>query len=74
MAKISGSLPLGEPVVVTLSTSTHPQRVIGRAAPSEPTVVQEFRGVPYGNVPGRWRHSTLRTSLPSDSFDATRNG
>ena len=63
-----------KPVVVTLSPSTQPQRIIGRVSPSAPATIQEFRGIPYGTVPGRWRHSILRTSLPSDVFYATKNG
>lgn len=74
MASISASSQVDEPVVVTVTTSTHPQKIIGRPSSSAPAAVQEFRGIPYGNIPGRWRHSTLRTSLPSDEFDATKNG
>lgn len=48
-----------------------PQKVIGKA--SHPAV-QEFRGIPYASVPGRWRHSVLRHRLPTDTFYATKNG
>ncbi|KAK4949969.1 hypothetical protein LTR10_011811 [Elasticomyces elasticus] len=36
--------------------------------------LQEFRGIPYGIVSSRWKASSLRTELPSDSFYATKNG
>ncbi|OJJ44589.1 hypothetical protein ASPZODRAFT_696556 [Penicilliopsis zonata CBS 506.65] len=66
--------PADNPAVVILETTAGEQKIVGRPSPSFPSLVQEFRGIPYGTVPGRWRHSTLRTSLPSDDFDATKNG
>ncbi|CAK7200301.1 hypothetical protein SEUCBS139899_002992 [Sporothrix eucalyptigena] len=50
------------------------QTVLGRASPLAPTQLEEFRGIPYGTVPGRWRHSVVRDVLPTDRFDATKNG
>lgn len=65
----NGSIP-----VITLPGATHLQTITGRPSPLFPNSIQEFRGIPYGRVPGRWRHSTLRTQLPSDHYDATKNG
>lgn len=65
-----------EAVIVSLPTLTVPsyeQKVIGKKSCSA-AVVEEFRGIPYGIVPARWQHSLLRTSLPEDVFDASRNG
>lgn len=36
--------------------------------------VDEFRGIPYADMADRWIHSTLRQKLPSDNFDASKNG
>lgn len=72
------SLPTGvDPgkVEVLLPTKTVPsyeQRVVGKAAEIEG--VEEFRGVPYGIVPGRWQHALLRDRLPANIFNAMKNG
>jgi hypothetical protein len=72
------SLPTGvgpDLVEVLLPTKTVPsyeQRVIGRVSDIEG--VEEFRGIPYGVVPGRWQHALLRDKLPADIFNATKNG
>ncbi|RDW94260.1 hypothetical protein BP5796_00023 [Coleophoma crateriformis] len=63
-------------VTVTLPTQTSPQfnqTIIGKksAASAE---IDEFLGIPYGVIPARWKHSHLRTSLPSDEFHALKNG
>lgn len=71
MAQSSSS---DSPVVVTLPGVTPPQTITGRPSPLFPDSIQEFRGIPYGTVPGRWRHSSLRPRLPSDNYDATKNG
>lgn len=63
-------------VEVLLPTQTVPseeQWVIGKNSPLTPDL-EEFRGVPFGYVPGRWKHSELRVSLPSKRYDASRNG
>ncbi|KUJ09746.1 putative carboxylesterase [Mollisia scopiformis] len=63
-------------VEITLPTQTAPsydQLVVGKKSPLT-SDLEEFRGIPFGFVPGRWRHSELRVSLPSDKYDATRNG
>ncbi|KAJ5937821.1 alpha/beta-hydrolase [Penicillium verhagenii] len=62
-------------VEVLLPTKTAPsyeQRVIGRESDIEG--VEEFRGIPYGIVPSRWQHASLRDRLPTDIFHATKNG
>lgn len=62
--------------VVHLPTSTVPtyeQTLIGTTS-AYVADIEEFRGIPYGNVPGRWQHSVMRTHLPTDVFDASRNG
>ncbi|KAH6986542.1 para-nitrobenzyl esterase [Ilyonectria sp. MPI-CAGE-AT-0026] len=51
----------------------HLQTVIGKPSLVSPDL-EEFRGIPYGTVNARWEHSHLRTRLPRDVFDATRNG
>lgn len=64
------------PVVVSVPTQTkqvYEQVVLGRQSPYA-TDVEEFRGIPYGKTDGRWKHSVVRTRLPCDVFDATRNG
>lgn len=63
-------------VVVALPTTTIPsynQNVLGRLSP-QCRDLEEFRGIPYGYVTGRWEHSHVRDCLPDDVFDATRNG
>jgi hypothetical protein len=63
------------PIVVTLATLTTPsyeQQVVGKQ--SIIPGIEEFRGIPYGIVPGRWQHALLRDRLPQNVFDATRNG
>ncbi|KAF2966150.1 hypothetical protein GQX73_g7433 [Xylaria multiplex] len=65
-----------ERVVVELPTWTAPsymQAVVGKKS-SLSEDLDEFRGIPYGEVPKRWEHSKLRTHLPQDVFDATKNG
>ncbi|KFZ17017.1 hypothetical protein V501_01939 [Pseudogymnoascus sp. VKM F-4519 (FW-2642)] len=57
----------------TLSAPSRIQTIVGRQSALS-TDVQEFRGIPYGCVPARWEHSSLRTCLPQDIFDATHNG
>lgn len=74
MSDLRQSSVLDEPVVVTLSQLPTPQNVIGRASTIAPGLVEEFRGIPYATVPGRWRHSVLRTRLPNDNFHAIDNG
>lgn len=62
--------------VAHLPTSTGPshiQTVIGTTSVFAADV-EEFRGIPYGTVPGRWQHSIMRTRLPTDVFDASRHG
>ena len=36
--------------------------------------VVQFRGLPYATIPGRFRQSQLRHSLPTQPFDATNPG
>ncbi|CZR63734.1 uncharacterized protein PAC_13631 [Phialocephala subalpina] len=63
-------------VEVALPTQTVPgyeQLVIGKK--SLLTIdLEEFRGIPFGYVPGRWKHSELRLSLPSERYEALHNG
>jgi hypothetical protein len=62
--------------VMRLRTSSIPsyfQTIVGRRPPISDDI-EEFRGVPYAHVPGRWEHSQLRDRLPRDIFDATQNG
>ncbi|KAH7056034.1 Alpha/Beta hydrolase protein [Macrophomina phaseolina] len=62
--------------VVALPTSTVPsyiQTVVGQQSPISEDI-EEFRGIPYAYVPGRWEHSQLRDRLPRDIFDARKNG
>lgn len=62
--------------VVHLPTSTVPsymQALVGTTSVFAADV-EEFRGIPYGTVPGRWQHSVMRTHLPTDIFDASRHG
>jgi hypothetical protein len=62
--------------VVVLPTHTKPvyeQKVLGRES-SLSTDLEEFRGIPFGAVPGRWQHSYVRDKLPEDIYSATSNG
>lgn len=62
--------------IVLLPTATVPsyfQTVVGKRSPVSDDI-EEFRGLPYAHVPGRWEHSHLRNCLPRDIFDATENG
>ena len=36
--------------------------------------IVQFRGIPYAEIPGRFRQSKVQTSLPSQPFDATNPG
>lgn len=74
MSEFQQASGLDEPVVVALPHLPTPQKIIGRASVIAPGVVEEFRGIPYATVPGRWRHSVLRTGLPNDNFYAVNNG
>lgn len=57
----------------TISVPSHIQLVVGkRSAISDD--IEDFRGIPYAHVPGRWEHARLRYRLPRDTFDATENG
>ncbi|KAH6995320.1 Alpha/Beta hydrolase protein [Ilyonectria destructans] len=63
-------------VVVELPTWTTPsyiQTVVGKKSTLSDDL-DEFRGIPFGEVTKRWEHAKLRTRLPHDIFDATRNG
>ncbi|CAH0057482.1 unnamed protein product [Clonostachys solani] len=63
-------------VLVDLPTRTTPrytQTVVGKKSELSADL-DEFRGIPYGQVSKRWEHSRLRTHLPQNSFDATKNG
>ncbi|KAH7139897.1 para-nitrobenzyl esterase [Dactylonectria estremocensis] len=57
----------------TWEAHSHLQTVVGKPSPVSPDL-EEFRGIPYGTVNERWTHSLLRTRLPDDVFDATKNG
>ncbi|ENH72095.1 Lipase 1 [Fusarium oxysporum f. sp. cubense race 1] len=62
--------------VVQLPTASVPSKiqiVVGKRSPISDDV-EEFRGIPYAHVPGRWEHSRLRDRLPRDIYDATENG
>ncbi|KAF3395620.1 Para-nitrobenzyl esterase [Talaromyces pinophilus] len=62
-------------VLVSLPTWTQPsitQTVLGKRGSIDG--IEEFRGIPYGKVPGRWQHAVLLDRLPQDIFDATHNG
>lgn len=57
----------------TASVPSYIQTVVGkRSAISDD--IEEFRGIPFARVPGRWEHSRLRDRLPRDIFDATEHG
>jgi hypothetical protein len=63
-------------VLVNLPTRTTPrytQTVVGKKSELSADL-DEFRGIPYGQVSKRWEHSRLRTHLPQNLFDATKNG
>jgi len=63
-------------VGVTIPTHTTPsyaQKIVGKKSPLS-SDVEEFRGIPFGIVPARWEHSTLRDKLPADIFEAFKNG
>lgn len=60
---------------VTLPVSTASQsvqKIVGKSGKSKE--LEEFRGIPFGTIPARWRHSSLRTRLPEDTFYAVKNG
>lgn len=62
--------------IVELPTHTNPsytQTLIGKKSPISPDV-EEFRGIPFGIIPGRWEHSVPRQSLPLDKYHAIQNG
>ncbi|KAH8595312.1 Alpha/Beta hydrolase protein [Bisporella sp. PMI_857] len=62
--------------IVALPTTRVPsyiQTVVGKQS-SISNDIEEFRGIPYAHVTGRWEHSQLRDRLPRDIFDATKNG
>ncbi|UPK92971.1 hypothetical protein LCI18_003906 [Fusarium solani-melongenae] len=62
--------------IVRLRTSSIPsyiQTIVGKRSPISDDI-EEFRGIPYAHVPGRWEHSRLRDRLPRDVFDAGENG
>lgn len=63
-------------VVVGLPTWTTPsytQTVIGKKSYLSDDL-DEFRGIPFGQVTKRWEHAKLHARLPYDVFDATKNG
>ena len=63
-------------VVVVIPSNTKPvygQKIIGRKS-SLSADLEEFRGIPFGVVPGRWQHSYVRDKLPEDIYSATSNG
>lgn len=59
--------------LLTHTSPSYEQVVLGRQSLLTPAV-EEFRGIPYGDVPARWEHSLLRRSLPQDVYDASRHG
>lgn len=64
------------PVLVVLPTHTEPvyeQQILGQKSPLS-SDLDEFRGIPFGVVPGRWQHSHVRDKLPEDVYSATSNG
>ncbi|KAJ5341450.1 hypothetical protein N7541_010574 [Penicillium brevicompactum] len=73
---MSAKLPLERTPTVQLPTSSvpsHIQTVFGKNSAIS-NDIEEFRGIPYADVPGRWEHSRLRDRLPRDIFDGTKNG
>ncbi|KAE8141280.1 alpha/beta-hydrolase [Aspergillus pseudotamarii] len=76
MARQTNTEPLAQNVVVELPTFTTPrytQKVTGKRSPLSDDL-EEFRGIPYGEVTKRWEHARIRTCLPHNDFDATENG
>ncbi|THY38565.1 hypothetical protein D6C97_10486 [Aureobasidium pullulans] len=62
-------------IVVEVPTATTPSRIqVVIGIKSETENIEEFRGIPYGQVNARWEHSSVRDSLPSDVFRALQNG
>ncbi|KAE8154357.1 alpha/beta-hydrolase [Aspergillus avenaceus] len=57
----------------TFSTPRHTQTVNGKRSHLSDDL-EEFRGIPYGEVTKRWEHGRIRTRLPHDDLDATENG
>ena len=61
---------------VLLPTHTQPpyeQTIVGKQS-SLSADLEEFRGIPFGVVPGRWHHSHVREKLPKDVYLATNDG
>lgn len=54
-------------------THTHPDLGDIRGWERGNDIIQ-FRGIPYADIPGRFRQSVLKTSLPNQPFDATNPG
>ncbi|KAH6662123.1 putative carboxylesterase [Halenospora varia] len=64
------------PPSVILPTQTSPQfnqQVFGKRSHAS-AELDDFRGIPFGYIPARWKHSHVRTTLPSDTFYAVKNG
>ena len=57
----------------TLTTPSYIQTVVGKGS-SLSDDLDEFRGIPFGEVNKRWEHAKLRTHLPHNVFDATNDG
>ena len=55
------------------SDPSYIQTVVGKRSAIDDNI-EEFRGIPYAHVPGRWEHSRLRDRLPRDIFDSTEDG
>ncbi|PWY77757.1 alpha/beta-hydrolase [Aspergillus eucalypticola CBS 122712] len=68
--------PPNQAPIINLPTITNPtyiQTIIGK--PSLLSLnIDNFLGIPYGEITHRWKHAKLRTHLPSDVFYATTNG
>lgn len=76
MVEQRNTKPLAQKVVVELPTFNTPpyaQKVTGKKSPLSDDL-EEFRGIPYGEVTKRWEHARIRTRLPHNDFDATENG
>ncbi|CZR63940.1 uncharacterized protein PAC_13837 [Phialocephala subalpina] len=61
---------------VILARQTSPevnQRVIGKRTHTSGEL-DDFRAIPFGSIPARWKHSHVRTNLPSDTFYAIKDG
>lgn len=71
----TGKAPERQAIVRLPTWESHSftQTLVGRVS-SVSTDLEEYRGIPYGTVEARWEHSHLRTRLPRDIFDATKNG